>query len=185
MKSLVDARNASVMQIRNRLTSFGEMYSEILKPASSLKGAEQWLQEKGTIEAVLENVGKTRTVVDRIGIVSRFGGPLTIVLEICIDTVVIAQAPPQDRRRVAAKQIGGAAFGLAGGYSGMWAGCAGGSALMSWSLLVPIVGEGATGTGCLVGGLLGGLGVGYEARKGGEALGEVSYDFVTKLHWLK
>jgi len=65
MEKLVNARNASVLQVRNRLTSFGELYSEILKPGASLKTAEQLLTEKGSIEAVLESVGKTRQVVDR------------------------------------------------------------------------------------------------------------------------
>ena len=185
MEKLVDARNSSVLRIRDRLSSFSETYSEILKPRASLKSAEQFLQEKTSIEAVLESVGKTREVVDRIGIVSRIGGPLTIILEISIDSVVIAQAPSQDRGRVASRQVGGAVFGLAGGSSGMWAGCVGGAALVSWSLVVPIVGEEATGTGCLVGGLLGGLGIGFAARKGGEAIGEAAYDFVTELHWIK
>ena len=118
MEKLVIARNASVLQVRNRLTSFGELYSEILKPRASLKTAEQLLTEKGSIEAVLESVGKTRQVVDRIGIVSRLAGPAAIVLEISIVTVVIAQAPPQDRGRVASRQIGGSV--------GAYNGCVGG-----------------------------------------------------------
>jgi hypothetical protein len=185
MEKLVNARNASVLQVRNRLTSFGELYSEMLKPRASLKTAEQLLSEKGSIEAVLESVGKTRQVVDRIGIVSRFAGPAAIVLEISIVTVVIAQASPQDRGRVAARQIGGAVGGLAGGSGGMWLGCVSGAALASWSLVVPIVGEGATGGACLIGGLIGGLGIGFGGRMAGESLGEGAYDFVTSLHWVR
>jgi hypothetical protein len=185
MEKLVNARNTSVMQVRNRLTSFGELYSEVLKPRASLKTAEQLLNEKGSIEAVLESVGRTRQVVDRIGIVSRFAGPAAIVLEISIVTVVIAQAPPQQKGRVAARQIGGAVGGLAGGSGGMWLGCVSGAALVSWSLVVPIAGEGATGGACLIGGLIGGLGIGFGGRMAGESLGEGAYDFVTRLHWTR
>ena len=46
-----------------------------------------------------------------------------------IVTVVIAQASPQDRGRVAARQIGGAVGGLAGGSGGMWLGCVTGASL--------------------------------------------------------
>ncbi len=185
MEKLVNARNASVLQIRNRLTSFGELYSEILKPSASLKTAEQLLTEKASMEAVLESVGRTRQVVDRIGVVSRLAGPAAIILEISIVTVVITQASPQDRGRVAARQIGGAVGGLAGGSGGMWLGCVTGASLASWSLLVPIVGEGATGGACLIGGIIGGLGIGFGGRLVGERVGEGAYDFVTTLHWLK
>jgi len=185
MQKLVNARNASVLQVRARLTSFGELYSEILKSRASLKTAEQLLSEKGSIEAVLESVGKTRQVVDRIGIVSRLAGPAAIVLEISIVTVVISQASPQDRSRVAARQIGGAVGGLAGGSGGMWLGCVTGASLASWSLVVPFVGEGATGGACLIGGLIGGLGIGFGGRMAGESLGEGAYDFITRLHWVK
>ena len=185
MERLVDARNGAVLEIRDRLSSFGEAYSEILKPRSSLKTAEQLLAEKGSIEAVLESVGRTRQVVDRIGIVSRTAGPAAIVLQISIVTYVIAEAPPNERGRVAAREIGGSVFGVAGGSGGMWLGCVGGATVASWSLVVPIVGEGATGGACLVGGILGGLGIGFGAQKVGEKVGEGAYDFVTKLNWVK
>jgi hypothetical protein len=185
MENLVNARNASVLEIRGRLTSFGELYSEILKPAASLKTAEQLLAEKGSIEAVLNSVGRTRQVVDRIGIASRWAGPAAIVLQITLITYVTAEAPPQDRGRVAAQQIGGATLGVAGGYGGMWLGCVGGASLASGTLVIPYVGEGATGGACLVGGILGGFGIGFGAQKVGEKVGEGAYDFVTHLKWVK
>jgi hypothetical protein len=81
---------------------------------------------------------------------------------------------------VAAQQIGGAALGIAGGSGGMWLGCVSGASLASWSLVVlPVVGEEATGGACLVDGILGGLGIGFGAQKVGEKLGEGAYDFVT------
>jgi hypothetical protein len=185
MENLVSARNASVLKIRDRLSSFGRMYSELLKPGASLKTAEQLLAEKGSIEAVLESVGRTRQVVDRIGIVSRWAGPGAIVLQVSIVTFVIAEAPPQDRGRVAARQIGGSVFGIVGGSGGLWLGCASGASLVSWSVVVPIVGEEAIGGACLVGGLLGGLGIGFGSQKVGESVGEGAYNFVTELRWVK
>lgn len=183
MESLVNARNASILKIRDRLSSFGELYSEILKPRASLKTAEQLLAEKGSFEAVLNSVGRTRQVVDRIGIVSRWGGPAAIVLQISIVSFVIAEAPPEDRGRVAARQIGGSVMGVAGGSSGLWLGCVGGASLVSWSIVLPIVGEEAMGGACLVGGLLGGLGLGFGAQKLGESAGESAYRFITELRW--
>jgi hypothetical protein len=145
MENLVNARNASVLKIRGRLSSFGEMYSELLKPGASLKTAEQLLGEKGSVEAVLESVGRTRQVVDQIGIVSRWAGPAVIVLQISIVSYVIAEAPPQDRGRVAAREIGGSVFGIVGGSGGLWLGCASGASLVSWSIVIPVVGEEAIG----------------------------------------
>lgn len=185
MENLVNARNASILKIRDRLSSFGELYSEILKPRASLKTAEQLLAEKGSLEAVLESVGRTRQVVDRIGIVSRWAGPAAIVLQISIVSFVIAEAPPEDRGRVAARQIGGSVMGIAGGSSGLWLGCVGGASLVSWSVVVPIVGEEAMGGACLVGGLLGGLGLGFGGQKLGESAGEGAYRFITELRWGK
>ncbi len=104
VNKLVQARNASVLQIRDRLSSFGELYSELLKPRSALKTTEQLLTEKGSLEAVLETAGKTRQVVDRIGIAFRWAGPVSIILEISIITVAIAQAPRDRRNRVAARK---------------------------------------------------------------------------------
>ena len=82
----MNARNAGVLKIRGRLSLFGEMYSEILKPRASLNTAEQLLAEKGSVRWPLESVGRTRQVVDRIGIVSRWAGPAAIVLQISIVT---------------------------------------------------------------------------------------------------
>ena len=110
--------------MRARLTPFGELHSEILKPRSSLKSLEQILAEKGTIEAVLKSVGKTRAVVDKIGVVSRVAGPAAIVLDVSLSAFVIQQASPGDRSRVAVREIGGLVGGVGAGLGGMWAGCA-------------------------------------------------------------
>jgi hypothetical protein len=180
---LVQARNRAVIEFREPLSPFGKLYSEILKPADRLKDLDKLLEEKGTLEAVVKSAGKTRQVVDRIGIVSRVAGPAVIVLEVTLTAIVIAEAPASQRGRVAAREITGATVSFAGGVGGAWAGCATASFFLSPSLAVPVVGEITEGTACLVGGIMGGLGVGWLGRKGGEALGEKGYDFVTEFHW--
>jgi hypothetical protein len=89
------------------------------KPAKSF---EQFVAQKGSIEAVLRSVGKTRAVVDKIGVVSRVAGPASIVLEISLTAIVIQQAAPQDRGRMAAREIGGAAGSTGGGLGVGWIG---------------------------------------------------------------
>ena len=186
-RALVNARNELLLRVRARLTPFGELYSEILKPRSSLKSLEQILAEKGTIEAVLKSVGKTRAVVDKIGVVSRVAGPAAIVLDVSLTAFVIQQADPRDRSRVAAREIGGLVGGVGGGLGGMWAGCASAGLLASPSLVLPVVGEVTTGGACFVGGILGGLGVGWLGRKAGEVAGEEIYRIsneVSEFRWV-
>jgi hypothetical protein len=55
--------------------------------------------------------------------------------------------------------------------------------LGSPSLVLPVVGEVTTGTLCVVGGVLGGLGVGWASREAGKAVGEAGYNFVTTFRW--
>jgi hypothetical protein len=180
---LVKARNRAVLEFRKPLSPFGKLYSEILKPSDRLKNLDQFLEEKGSLEAVVKSAGKTRQVVDRIGVVSRVAGPAAIVLEITLTALVIAEAPENQRGRVAAAQVTGAGLSLVGGTEGAWAGCALGAAWFSPSLAVPVVGEGVEGTACLVGGIVGGLGVGWLGRKSGESIGAAAYDIVTEFHW--
>jgi hypothetical protein len=187
-RRLVDSRNQLVLKMRNRLSPFGQLYSEILKPRDSLKSLEHFVQEKGSIEAVLRSVGKTRQVIDRIAVVSRVAGPATIVLEITLTAIVIQQASQKDRGRVAAREIGGTVGGIGGGIAGAWAGCAGAAALTSPSLVVPIVGAVSTGTACVVGGILGGAGIGFLGQKFGEGAGEGAYHLYTEMSeftWVK
>ena len=185
VKELVDQRNRLVLETRNRLSPFGRLYSEILKPSGSLKTTEQFIAEKGSIEAVLRSVGKTRQVVNRLSVVSRVAGPALIVLDVTMTAVVIYEAPAKDRGRVAAREIGGAAGGIGGGIGGGWAGCATAALLVSPSLTIPIVGEVSEGAACFVGGIMGGAGAGYLGRRAGSAAGEGLYDFVTELTWVR
>lgn len=153
-------RNALVLQMRNRLTPWGRLYSELLKPSTSLPTLESLVARKGSIEAVLVSVGRSRTSVNRFAATMRVAGPATIVIQISLSAVIIADAAPQDRARVATGQAGAIAGGALGGAGGAWAGCAGLSMLASPSLVVPVVGEITTGGACLIGGIAGAAGAG-------------------------
>jgi hypothetical protein len=184
-RALVEGqRNALVRQMRQQLTPFGRLYSEILKPSNKLPTLEKLVAQKGSIEAVLTSVGKSRAVVNRFAAVSRVAGPATIVIQITVSAMVIYSAPSEERGRVAAREGGGVAVGMLSGWGGMWAGCAGLAALASPSLVLPVVGEVTTGGACLVGGIAGGVGAGWLGYLLGQWAGEATYDFVTEFQWL-
>ena len=180
---LVKARNTLVEEFRKPLSPFGKQYSEILKPASKLPQPGELLAKKGRIEAVLESVGKSRAAVNRLSMVFRVAGPGLLVLDITITTVVVMKAPPEQRGRVAAREYTGLGVGVAGGAGGAWAGCVALAALGSPSLVLPVVGEVTEGTLCAVGGILGGIGVGWVGREAGKATGVAVYNFVTTFRW--
>jgi hypothetical protein len=180
---LVEARNRAVLEFRKPLSPFGKLYSEILKPSNQLKNLDQLLEEKGTLEAVVRSAGKTRQLVDHIGVATRVVGTAAIVVEIALTAVVIAEAPANERGRVAARQIGGATMSVAGGLGGAWAGCGTAALMVSPSLVVPVVGEIGEGAACALGGLMGGFGLGWLGRKTGEVIGDKAYDVYTDFHW--
>lgn len=178
-------RNALVMQMRNRLTPWGRLYSELLKPASSLPTLELLVARKGSIEAVLASVGRSRSSVNGFAATMRVAGPAAIVIQISLSAVIVARAAPEDRNRVAAGQAGALAGGALGGAGGAWAGCAGLSLLVSPSLVLPVVGEITTGGACLVGGIAGAAGAGWIGAPLGERAGTATYDFATSFWWTR
>lgn len=180
---LVKARNKLVQEFRKPLSPFGKQYSEILKPTARLPQPGELLTKKGSIEAVLKSVGKSRASVNRLSMVFRVAGPALLALDITITTIVVMKAPSEQRSRMAAREYTGLGLGVAGGAGGAWAGCVTLAALGSPTLVLPVVGEVAEGTLCVVGGILGGLGVGWMGREAGKATGEVVYDFVTTFRW--
>ena len=180
---LVKARNILVQEFRKPLSPFGKQYSEILKPTSKLPQPGELLAKKGSVEAVLESVGKSRATVNRVSMVLRVAGPALLVLDITITTIVVMKAPQKQRSRMAAREFTGLGFGVAGGTGGAWAGCVTLAALGSPTLALPGVGAVTEGTLCVVGGILGGLGVGWVGREAGKAAGEGVYDFVTTFRW--
>jgi len=184
-KYLVEGqRNRMVLEMRKRLSPFGRLYSEILKPADKLPTLDQLLRKKGSLTAVLSSVGKTRGSVNRFAAVVRMGGPTTIVVQFGFSAVIIASAEAEDRARVSATQAGTLGGAALGGWGGAWAGCAALSSILSPSLVIPWVGQITTGGACLVGGIAGGFGGAWIGGMVGESAGEAAYDFVTEFEWV-
>jgi len=181
--ALVKARNTLVQEFRKPLSPFGKQYSEMMKPATKLPQPGELLAKKGSVEAVLESVGKSRATVNQLSMVFRVAGPVLFTLDITITTVVVMKTPPEQRNRIAAREYTGLGFGVASGAGGAWAGCVTLAALGSPSQVLPVVGEVTEGTLCAVGGILGGLGVGWVGREAGKATGEAVYNFVTRFRW--
>lgn len=183
-RALVESqRNGLVLEFRKPLTPWGKLYSEILKPSNNLPTLERLVAEKGSIEVVMQSVGKTRVVVNRIAGVSRVAGPALVILSLTFSAIAIQEAPENKRMRVAATEAGGTIGGLGFGLAGSWAGCVAGASLASPSLVIPIWGEVSTGGACLIGGIAGGLGFGWAGDKAGRAAGAAIYDFVTSFRY--
>lgn len=182
-EGLVKARNTLVTEFRKPLSPLGRQYSEFLKPGSRLPTPAALLAKKGSIEAVLESVGRSRASVNRLSMVLRVAGPALLVLDITVTTIAVMKAPPEQRGCVAAREYTGLGGGVAGGVGGGWAGCATLAAIGSPSLALPIVGEVTEGGLCLVRGILGGLGVGWLGHQAGQVAGASAYDFVTTFRW--
>jgi hypothetical protein len=185
-RALVEGqRNALVRAMRERLSPFGRLYSEISKPSPALPTLERLVREKGSIQAVLTSVGKSRAVVNRFAAVARVAGPGTVVIQFTVSAVVITSASPEDRARVVAREAGGIGGAALGGWGGAWAGCAGLAAVASPSLVLPIVGKVTTGGACLVGGIAGGFGAGWLGYVLGQWAGEASHDYATEWLWIR
>jgi hypothetical protein len=185
-RALVESqRNEILRQMRNRISPFGRAYSEILKPSSKLPTLESLIEEKGSLEAVLRSVGKNNQVVNRLAIASRVAGPALIVIQITMTAVVILEAPKEQRGRVASREVGSAVGAASFGAGGAWAGCTTLAASTSWTLVAPIWGEVTTGGACIIGGIAGGLGLGFLGSKMGKTAGENIYDFVSVMTWTK
>jgi hypothetical protein len=159
VKFLVEEqRNALVIKTRNCLSPFGKLYSEIIKPRSQLPTLDTMLKRKGTLEAVLESVGKSRASVNMFSSVFRILGSSTIVIQTFLSILKIQHALPKDRERIASQESGKLAAGTAGGIGGAWAGCALGATIASPSLVMPVIGEVTTSGACMAGGIVGGIG---------------------------
>jgi hypothetical protein len=174
-KYLVETqRNALILEMRKPLSPFGKLYSERLKPAASLPTLESLLQRKGNIEAILLSVGKTRAVTNKISFIARAAGPAGAILEITAVSVVVEQAPPSERSRVAAEEISGAVGGLATGTAGMWAGGLAGAVWAgTWAaptLAIPVIGVITEGGAILLGGIVGGLFSSWAGHRASKAI---------------
>ena len=170
LAQFVEQRNALKTATRSQLSPFGKRFSELLLPAKDFKSAQQLLDKKGSLDAVIKGLGKTRGWVNRIGIVGRFAGPAILVVQITFAAETVSEAPDDQKWRTGvgeAAEIGG---GLAGGWYGFGMGCGAGAAATVW-----LFGAGAA-VGCGVGGLLGAAGLGFAAGKTLRFAAEATYD---------
>ncbi len=152
-------RNGLVIAMRDPLTPFGKFYSELLKPVRDLPTLDRLIVEKGSIEAVLQSVGKSRVAVNRIAFIARRAGPAAITVDIVLTVVIVDLAPPAERGKVLAQQVGGVAESLAGarygGFAGAWAGTAAFTLAGSPTLMIPVVGEITEAGAAVAGGVIG------------------------------
>lgn len=182
-RALSAQRDLVRSSIRNRLSPWGRLWSELISPAQP--SFEERVLQKGSIEAVVRSVGKSRAVVNRLAGAMRVVGHATIVLQVTYSVILIVEASPEERARVAARQGGAITGGVVGGWTGAWAGCASAAVFASPALVVPVVGEVTTGVACFAGGVVGGLGGGALGAWGGGDAGEAIYDYVTSMEWIQ
>lgn len=145
-----------------------------------------FFERKGSVQAVLVSVGKTRAVTNRIAFIGRTAGTAGFVLEIVAVAVVIEEAPENERKRVATEEVAGAAGGLAGGTCGYWAGGLAGAAWAgTWAaptLVIPVVGEITEGGAIIIGGIAGALFLGWVGHKAEKAAGGLLWE-LAPIEW--
>jgi hypothetical protein len=182
VKDLVEVqRNNLVIKTRNRLSPFGKLYSEILKPRTQLPTLDTMLERKGTLENVLKSVGKSRAAVDSFSSVFRKFGSCTIAIQMILSGLKLSKISSQERNRVASGEAGKLIAGTAGGMGGAWAGCAAGAAIASPTLVLPVIGEVTTGGACMAGGFIGGIGASSVLSEAGKAISLTSYDQIKQM----
>lgn len=178
---VVAQRNALVVATRDAKNSpLGRALSEYLKPRDRLPTVASLMEkararnpgasEQKILEAIIKGAGETRGWVNRVSVVMRIAGPALVALDLAFSAYVVSQEAPERRGRKAAGQAGRIAGGVGGGWGGAKAGCAGGAAIGVW-----FEGVGAA-PACLVGGVIGMLGLGYAGSKTGEEIGGALYD---------
>ncbi|MCA8990804.1 MAG: hypothetical protein KDA88_02440 [Planctomycetaceae bacterium] len=170
LEQFVSQRNTLKIAMRDQLSPFGKQFSELLQPRSDLKSMEQLLQKKGTVEAVVKGLGKTRGWVNYIGFAGRLAGPAVLVIQVKMSADVIAAADESNRWRVGIGEAAEITGGAVGGWYGFGVGCSAGAAATVW-----LFGAGAAG-GCAVGGIAGALGIGFAAGKSLRFVAEETYD---------
>jgi hypothetical protein len=162
-------RNGLVLSMREELSPFGKFYSETLKPASSLPTLEQLIAKKGSIEAVLVSVGKSRASVDKLSYYCRRAGVAGLVLEIVSVSVVVAETPYGHKTERFVEEGIGLGVDMGVGSVGMWGGGMAGAAWAgTWAsptLLIPVVGEVTEGGAIIVGGIAGAILAGWTEHR--------------------
>lgn len=182
-------RNALVIATRDgKNTRLGKAVSELLKPREKLPSLDQLVAKKlaanpgqsvdEVYEAIIQGAGRTRASVNRVSFIVRRAGPAMIVIDVAFSAYLVYTAPPEQRGRVAARQVGQTAGGLSAGWAGARVGCGIGAAATVET------GPGAA-AGCLVVGAIFGLGFGVAGAHYGGQAGERVYEWVeAKVEWV-
>lgn len=150
-------RNKLLLSVRDEVNSpLGARLSEYWKPRDRLPTLSDLVAEKAarmpeaTSEeiymAIIKSGARTRGSVNKLAFGLRWTGPVLVGVSIVAAGYLIYEAPPQERGRVAAEQVGQIGGGLAFGE----AGCEAGAAVGVW-----FEGVGAV-PGCILGAILSG-----------------------------
>ena len=177
---VVAQRNALAVAVRDlRLTPLGRAISEMLKPRDALpnvaqqvtKYARPGMSMERVFEAILEAGGRTRGSVNRLTFVLRRAGPAMLVADVAFSAYLVRGAPEADRARVASREGGRLLGATSFGFAGFKVGCGVGGAATIW------LGGVSAAPGCLVGGLIVGLGSSVAGGELGADAGEQYYEW--------
>jgi hypothetical protein len=177
---VVAQRNGLLTSIRDeKNTPLGRAISEYLKPRDNLPTTDGLLAKyaaknpKATTEELYEAIilsgARTSGSVNKVSLRLRCGGLALIVVNVGVSAYLVAQAPPGQKGRLAARELGGLTGGIAGGWAGAELGCEAGALVGVW-----FEGIGAV-PGCAIGAIVGGFGLGWAASEAGSALGEWTF----------
>jgi hypothetical protein len=184
-------RNALVIAVRDQKNSpLGRAYSEFKKPRDTLPSLDDLVEKqlkknpnqtmKQVYEAIIKSSGKSNVAVNRLAVAFRWAGPAAIVVDISFSAYLIYTAPPDERGRVAARQIGGTVGAASFGWAGAKCGCAAGGAIGA-----PFAGVGAA-PGCLIGAGVGLIGFSILGYNLGSDAGDFYYDAApTVVEWVQ
>lgn len=159
-------RNKLLLSIRDERNSpLGARLSEYLKPrdklpqvsdlAAKYSSAAPEASSEEVFEAIIKSGARTRGSVNRLAVGLRWAGPVLVGVSFIAAGYLVYEAPPQERGRVAAQQVGE----IGGGWAFGEAGCEAGAAIGVW-----FEGVGAV-PGCILGAIVAGAAGGWGMGK--------------------
>jgi hypothetical protein len=157
-------RNALIQACRHSSSPIGRVIAEAIKPRDALKTVSDLERLGKTAEGIIESSGRTNPWVNRVSIGFRYGGPAIVTIAVGFSAYHVANAPENERWRVAARETGSFGGAVGFGWAGGIAGCTVFGALGS---IIPGVGNVAGCAAGVVAGTAGGAILGGWA--GGEA----------------
>lgn len=175
-------RNSLLLSLRDERNSpLGRAYAEYLKPRGQLPSVADLAKkypgatQDEIFNAIIQSGSRTRGSVNKLAVVFRWAGPVLMVASVAVSAHLVAEAPPNQRWRVASREAGGIVGGVGGGWAGAKAGCATGALVGVW-----FEGVGAI-PGCAIGAIAGGLGGGWAGSSAGSWIGERAFDWTNSV----